>query len=210
MKKVFVSLAVAMLTGCVGTGSSPTLYGIVAQDPNHGFLISIDPASGGGTLLGDSGISMPGGLTYDESTGNMYVINSAVGGQVYTIDLATGAATPLSSPGAIVAPAALAYRFTDNSLYTFTPTMSAGQLVRVDPATGSTLGLVGVIGRSPIGGLAVRPSDGVLFGAGRETLDDWLFTISTTPSPSPLETDIAQTNRLITGLTQRGRRSARR
>ena len=183
-----------------GAVEAQTLYGVVTNNPNEGYLVSIDPATGTATLIGSTGITAPGGLAYNSNTGVLYVMDVFGGGQVYTIDPAMGTATALPQWGAISTASTLAYRSIDNLLYTNSPDVGTDVIYQLDPATGASVDFVGVVNKGPLGGLAVRPSDGVLFGTGRLGTQEWLVTISTVQGPPPLETDVGQTGRPIFGL----------
>lgn len=182
-------------------GQQPTLYGVISQNPNQGFLITVNTTTGAATLIGNTGLTMPSGLTFDTKTGTLLAIDGYGGGRVSAIDVNSGVATPLQAPGTVPLPGDVAYRFVDDRLYTCMPGVNTCTLYQLDPATGANLGDVGVINKGPIGGLAVRPSDGVLFGSGFGNMtQNWFFTISTTPGPPPLETNVGQTSQMITAL----------
>lgn len=176
------------------------LYGIIRSGSNMGYLISIDTSTGDATPVGLTGLAWPGGLAYSQNTGILYAID-ALGGQVSIVSLSDGSTTHLSSPGTVFGPEALAHRYVDNFLYTAPTDAISPDLYQLDPTTGANIGSVGELGSGSIDGLAVRSSDGVLFGAGTDGIDEWLFTISTTPGPFPtLRTFVGVTDRIITAL----------
>ena len=202
MKKALPSLFLAaMMCGPAALESdAQTLFGVITQNPNRGFLVSVNIATGAGTLIGDTGVTAPSGLTFNTNNRTMLVIDAS-GGQVSAIDVTTGAATPLQDSAPVPLPGALAFRFVDNLLYTCSPSINTCELLQLDPTTGANVGTVGIINKGPVGGLAVRPSDGVLFGAGIASGNqNFLFTSSTTQGPPPRETDIGQMDRLISAL----------
>lgn len=177
------------------------LYGIVSQNPNAGYLISIDTATGDATLIGDTGLTMPCTLDYNQNTG-ILLASKCFGypPQIYSIDYETGEATlQMSNP---IANRELAYRFVDNVLYVVDDAIDTTTLYKLDPGTGALIEMVGIINKGPVNGLAVRPSDRLLFGAGYANMlsENWLFTIDTASGPPPRETNVGQTDRSLTGL----------
>lgn len=100
-------------------------------------------------------------------------------GQLMTIDTATGAPTVIGSISSIIdgiafAPDGVLYA-ADNSAY---------QLVTLNPATGSVASVIGSYGNSNfVEGLAVRPSDDVLFGIDNSG-EPHLVTLDTTTGAS--------------------------
>lgn len=203
MKKLF-ALLLTLWTICAvivpSAAQAQTLYGIIALSPNNGYLIKINTLNGDATLIGEgTGLLNPGGLAYSQDIG-LYAID-IFGGQVYSVNSISGTATPLSSPGSVIQPEALAHRYVDNILYTV-PTDPIPDLYQLDPTTGANIGSVGSLGAGLINGLAVQPSNGVLFGAGTTTgLDDRLFTISLTPYPTGiLRWPVGPTGRYISAL----------
>lgn len=180
-----------------------TLYGVISKEPNAGHLVSINIATGAATLIGDTGLSGPSGLTYNSLTGELLAINAFGGGKVHRVDTATGAATVLSAASSVAIPGSLAYRAADNMLYTNQPAVSTNVIYRLNASTGATVDFIGVVNKGPMGGMAVRPSDGVVFGAGScgPGAGDCLFTISTIAGPPPRETNVGTTGRMITALS---------
>jgi hypothetical protein len=84
-----------------GAWANGTWYGseyyVADYTPNGGGWWTIDPTTGAMTKLGDPDIGFAG-ITYDKVSGIMYGTNwNGVYDELYTIDLATGAATLLGS-----------------------------------------------------------------------------------------------------------------
>ncbi len=187
----------------VASVQAETLYGVVSQEPNAGHLVSINTATGAATLIGDTGLSGPSGLTYNSITGDLLAINAFGGGKVHRVDTVTGVATVLSAASSVAIPGSLAYRAADNMLYTNQPAVSTNVIYRLNASTGAMVDFIGVVNKGPMGGMAVRPSDGVVFGAGScgPGAGDCLFTISTIAGPPPRETNVGTTGRMITALS---------
>ena len=114
-----------------------TLYGASAGDSDFDSILSIlNPANGLSTAIGPTGQGPIAGLAYDSSSGVMYGIAGAGSpAQLYTIDLATGAATPIGSTGIqagslVITP--------DGQLIAGGTGVSAGQLHRINPVNGES------------------------------------------------------------------------
>ncbi len=142
-----------------------------AEPNNPGALISIDPLTGVGTLIGPTGINGDNGPSVHslaiKSTGEMYAMSHTTSSDIYSVDASTGtgtfvANTGLRSPGDICFDAEdLLYAVDDtNILYT------------IDETTGvkTVAGATGVA----LVGLAYDPSDGTMYGSG--SVDD-IYTI---------------------------------
>jgi len=139
-------------------------------------LIKIDPATGvqsafiGAITASGNPIAITD-LAVQPSTNVLFgmSINPALGeANLYTINKSTGAATLVGGTGVLSASIAFA---PDGTLYAtsavFTPTgdFIAGFLNTLNPATGAVLSTAGPF-LTHIGGLAVRPTDGVIFASG--------------------------------------------
>jgi hypothetical protein len=111
----------------------------------------LDPTTGHSTLIGMTGVNGPmAGLAYDPAAGVLYGLE---GGQhttnnLFTLNLATGAATPIFSTG--FAGGSLAFG-PDGMLYAGSNT---GQLYRINLA-GHSVSLVGTSSTTALSGLAV-------------------------------------------------------
>ena len=107
-------------------------------------------------------------------------------GSVYTIDKSTGAATLVGGTGRIAATIAFA---PDGTLYATSAIFDenggfvGGYLNTLDPETGEVLTTAGPF-LVHIGGLTVRPTDGVIFASGGNTGD--IYTLSTAGVLTPL------------------------
>lgn len=153
----------------IAFGTDGRLWGSVPQGGggNSGGptnLIEIDPVTG--QLINDVGpIKTPGGddlrivdLALQPSTNTLFGLD--IDGKIYTLDKGTAVATLVGDPGV-----------TNRGGIAFSPfgifylvEGGGSHLWRIDPATGATIGSAIDISDSPcLDGLAVRPSDGVLF-----------------------------------------------
>lgn len=84
--------------GYVGVGGADfdAFGNIIANSSFSSYIFSIDPTSGAATYLGDAGVSVSdNGLAVDTDTGMYYI--AELGGQVYSIDPTTFAATNIYS-----------------------------------------------------------------------------------------------------------------
>jgi hypothetical protein len=158
-----------------------TLYGIIGQGSMAGHLITIDTATGTATLVYDTGIGQATGLTSKNSI--LYVTSRSTEfeGEIYVFNVPsphqpTPTAILLSSG---YASEAFAYHRVDDLFYRF-EFRSGGMFVARYDADGIPAGDVGPASNE-IKGLSVRPSDGVLFGAGFDASNaNWLYTIDKT------------------------------
>ena len=149
---------------------APTL---VRLDPATGASLFSVPITSGGNPLEITDLAV------QPSTGVLYGVNplsTTVGTSIYTINKATGVASLIGETGVIGVTLAFA---PNGVLYmtsaTFTPEgeQSGSSLHTVNPTTGALLSTVPIVPLPSgnlvhIGGLAVRPTDGTLFAAGRE------------------------------------------
>lgn len=149
---------------------APTL---VKLDPATGALLFSVPITFGGNPLEilDLAVKPDTGLIYGTS-----LTSTIPGSSIYTIDKTSGEATLVGATGALGVTLAFAPNAT---LYMSSATFSAAGvqtgsfLHTVNPLTGAIISTV-AIGALPsgnfvhFGGLGVRPTDGALFGAGRE------------------------------------------
>lgn len=199
---VLILLPIFLVFAAASANAQYKLYGVVSQPPNAGWLVEIDPSTGAATLIGNTGMTMPAGLTCDLSSGTIYASDGFGGGPIHTVNPLTGAATAVG--GATGAVGCLAFRVADGFLYSVLPGVSTSVLYQISPATGAIVNTIGVINKGTMGGLAERQSDGVLFGGGSVLsggIQEWLFTVSTVAGPPPRETDVGMTGQMITGLT---------
>lgn len=156
-----------------------TLYGIIGQGSNAGHLVTIDTAIGTTTDVCDTGIGQATGLT--SKNGNLYATTheTQFKGEIYIVNLpCLQQTTPTTRLRSSYASEALAYHRGDNLLYRF-ELRSGGMFIARYDAEGIPTGDVGPA-TNEIKGLSVRPSDGVLIGAGfGASSANWLYTINT-------------------------------
>ena len=150
-----------------------TLYGadrIVGADN----LITIDTATGTGTIVGSLGFSSVTGLTYDPATGDLYGFGADNGpSQLITIDPDTGAATAV---GPIGAPNASGLSFGAGGIL-YAVDLSLDVLLTINTSTGAAT-IVGSLGFSAVSSLAYDASSGILYGV--DYIQDQLIAINTT------------------------------
>jgi hypothetical protein len=175
-------LAVVLVSLTPGAGSAadpaPAAFGVVyatlgnnASSP--GALITIDPATGAGTLVGPTGIvgslNDPGVPALAiRSTGEILAMDIGTGSRLYWIDATTGAAT-LVATTALASPPAIAYDGGD----ILWAVDNVGKLYTLDDQTGASV-LVGATGAF-IKGMAFDPTTGVLWGSDASSA---VFTIN--------------------------------
>jgi hypothetical protein len=147
--------------------SSQTLYGIT----DGGILVTINTTTGATTEVGDIGISFnddgrPTDLAYNPNTGLLYVCTSVAGGlgRMFSVDPSTAVSTHFGLWGQ--QSYAITYRYVDDLLYRLESSSSSNFISRWD-AAGNLIDDLGFLQDvSVIQGLAVKPSDGTLFGVG--------------------------------------------
>lgn len=142
-----------------------------------GRLLTIDPDTGAGTLVGASGVNALPGLAIN-SAGEIYATDNLLDSNLYRIDASTGAATFVGNM-AIEGPDGIA--FDDNDVLYVTETYELGNLYTVDVTTAVPT-LVGSLDGLPVDdnmtGLAFDPIDGTLYGStGGSTKPDTIYTI---------------------------------
>ena len=150
-----------------------TLYGSTGSaDPLHpGALITIDPVTGAGTLVGVTGIPGTNGPSVPalaiKSTGEIYTLSSSNNSDLYTISALTGAGTFVANTG-LNSPDALAFDSKD-VLYAVA---NNNNLYTVDVTTGGTtlIGPIEFITKA----LSYDPTDGAMYGS---SADDRIYTI---------------------------------
>jgi len=179
------------LTGLV-FDISGTLYGTTISGTlgtgRFSRLVRIDPGTGAqiGPAVTITADHLPISITdlaLQPGTNTLYgtrlseddFINS-----IYTIDPATGVATLIGSTG--VTGATIAFG-PDGTLYQTSAVFDdngfvAGYLNTLDPDTGAVLTTNGPFTQAHVGGLAVRPTDGVIFASGGDEGD--IYTLSQT------------------------------
>ena len=158
---------------CYGsTGSS--------EPTNPGALITIDPLTGAGTLIGPTGIVGDNGPSVPalavKSTGEMYALSAESNSHLYAINATTGAGAFVVSTG-LSLPDALAFDAND-VLYAVA---NNNNLYTVDETTGATT-LIGPTGFTTKA-LAYDPTDGTMYGC---SATDEIYTVDLTTGASTL------------------------
>jgi hypothetical protein len=161
------------------TGSSEPLaqpgvfYGTTGSaEPTYpGYLLTIDPSTGVGTLVGPTGIPSADGPSVRalaiKSTGEMYAMSHTASSDLYSVNASTGAGIFVANTG-LLFPGDICFDAED-VLYGVDDT---NVLYTIDENTG-TRTVVGPTGVT-LGGLAYDPTDGTMYGSG--TNDD-IYTI---------------------------------
>lgn len=176
------------VTGLAVDPITGTLYGSTSlQSPNHpNSIITIDRATGAGTLVGAVGI--PGeevaDLTFD-AAGTLYGWTEIYGDDLVTINTATGAATIVGNSTLITYGSGLA---DVNGTLFYSGDGITGALRTVNKSTGLTTVVTTLHGAPPntdgIAAMAAHPDTGVLFGVALNDSDvvhpAYLVTINTT------------------------------
>ena len=154
------------------TNNSPVFGGTPAST-----LLRIDPLTGeqlaeiGTVRLADGTPVVINDLALQPGTGVLFgtaIDPNTVTNNIYTIDKATGVATLVGNTGVVGATLAFG---PDGTLYQTIAEFSEagfvrGFLVTLDPATAAVLTTSEPFTEAHIGGLAVRPTDGVIFASG--------------------------------------------
>jgi hypothetical protein len=157
------------------------------NDPNAGSLITIDVATGAGTLIGPTGIigdlGFPGVPSLAiKSTGEMFATDIGNSSGLWRVDAATGAGTFVALTG-LFAVDAIAFDGND-VLYAMD---SNNNLYIVDETTGATT----LVGPTAAGnccrGIEFDPTTGILWGGeGGPGGNDGIHTINTTTGAATL------------------------
>jgi len=149
----------------IALADTGVLYGSTGNS-DGGRLLTIDPSTGEGTLIGSTGLGAVPGLAIN-SSGEIYG-TEPTGGDFYRIDAATGTAVFTASTG-LSRLEAIAF---DTSDVLYGISSSNGNLYTIDPTTGNT-NLIGFSGFFK--GLSFDPTDGSLWAS--ERFNDELYTI---------------------------------
>jgi sugar lactone lactonase YvrE len=163
------------ISGTLGTGRFSTLVHI---DPGTGAQIGpamTVTANGQPISITDLAVQPGTNTLYGTSLSEEDFINS-----IYTIDPATGVATLIGRTGVIGATLAFG---PDGTLYQTSAIFDAdgfvaGYLNTLDPDTAAVLTTSNPFTQAHVGGLAVRPTDGVIFASGGDEGD--IYTLSPT------------------------------
>jgi hypothetical protein len=77
-----------------------TLYGAFIMETFGSTLATLDPTTGVVSAIGLTGVDPLSGLAWDSSTATMYAVDGGPGpANLYTVNLATGAVTPVGNTG---------------------------------------------------------------------------------------------------------------
>ena len=154
------------------TNAAPGKGTLFGTDANLGRLLTIDPATGASTLVGDMGnIAVPS-LAVDPTTGIMYAGRGAGFAFIYTVDPATAALTFVGDTGlglGTTAVGGLDFR-ADGTLFAAVNIVGAGgtgsdHLATIDKTTGAAT-VIGPFGVEGMEGIAFD-SSGTLWGSRR-------------------------------------------
>jgi hypothetical protein len=159
------------ITGLAFQPGTGALFGATSNlsptDPR--FLVSINPATGRVTPIGpfNAANGNPfGDISFDPTSGKLFGAN-AVGGALYTINLATGAATRISSSNTPITTGSSGHGFAVDASGTLltTPDSAFGNLYTYNKTTGSAT-IVAPLSGPPLDGAinALSFDNGVLFG----------------------------------------------
>jgi len=173
------------ISGMIGTGRFSELVRI---DPRAGEQIGAAVTITANNLpisITDLALQPGTNTLYGTSISEDDFINS-----IYTIDPATGVATLIGRTGVIGATIAFG---PDGTLYQTSAIFDdvgfvAGYLNTLDPETGAVLTTSDPFTTEHVGGLAVRPTDGIIFASGGDAGRLW------TLSPSGTQTFLGLTN----------------
>ena len=175
-----------VFSGFVPSGDPLASFGIcygstgAAEPTNPGALITIDPLTGAGTLVGPTGIIGEDGPAVRalaiKSTGEMYAMSNTASSDLYSVNASTGAGTYVANTG-LLRPGDIVFDAND-ALYAVDET---DILYTVDEVTGTRM-VVGATGAT-LGGLAYDPTDGTMYGSG---INDDIYTIDVTTGAATL------------------------
>jgi hypothetical protein len=175
----------------MAVAANGTVYatGVHPLTGQHAFLM-IDPATGGGTVIGPTGIEAQGfqtitDLAFRRADQVLYAYIAGPSDAVGTIDLATGQVTVLGTTP-VRDGNGLAFTPTDTLLHA-----DQGMLSLVDQTTGALTVLVPLTFAPPadnrprINAMDFQPETGILFasladGSGQDAAENYLATIDTT------------------------------
>jgi hypothetical protein len=152
-----------------------------SAEPNHpGSLITIDPVTGVGTLVGPTGIIGDEGPSVPvlaiKSTGEVYALSASTTADLYSISASTGVGTLIAGTD-LSLPDGLAFDLND-TLYAVA---NENILYSIDAATGAAA-LIGPTGFSTKA-ISCDPITGIMYGA---SADDRIYTIDLSTGESSL------------------------
>ncbi len=148
-----------------------------------GNLLTINPETGAGTLIGPTGLVGAPGLA-SNSKGDLYCTERTTG-DLYRVDAATGQAS-LVGPTGVSFMDALA--FDGDVLYGVSNSLLADNLYTIDTATGASTIIGPLGGNARLSGMACDPITHTLYGsgAGIATVPDEIYTINKTTGAATL------------------------
>ena len=164
----------SVVSGLAFDTNTNTQYG---SDTFFGVLVTINPATGAGTIVGPLGFPNVQGLAFDPNTNTLYGFDT-VTLQLITINPATGAGTvvgPLGIAGAFVT--AIAFDPNTNTLYGFNNTTNQLITINTNTGAGAVVGAALGIGGAVISGLTFDANANILYGS--DTGNFNLVTIAT-------------------------------
>ncbi len=172
-ESLILSSPLAQFGVCYGTTGS-------ADQSNPGALITIDPTTGVGTLVGPTGINGDNGPSVPTlaitSKGEMYALSAGTSSGLYSINASTGTGTFIATTG-LSSPDALAFDAND-VLYAVA---NSNNLYTVDKTSGKTT-IIGPTGFDPKA-LSYDPTTGAMYGS---STDDQIYIIDVKTGKSTL------------------------
>jgi hypothetical protein len=174
-------VALVLLGACLGGPQALATGVLYASDSEN--LYRLTPYTGAATSVGSFDVGLMTGLGWDPISGVMYGTSREGAGGLYTVNLSTGAATLVGPHG--VKLHGLEYDRWTGTLFGAYGAGADDCLYSINTATGAAA-LLGHIGHfhesslDTVGGLAVSPKTGVLYGADNGSLIGWgaLVTIN--------------------------------
>jgi hypothetical protein len=162
------STGVTTLVG-ISFGPDGVLYGLATFGSNFpNSLVSIDPATGAATVIGDTGLDniYEGDLDFDPTTGVLYGIQDAANAPspprlLFTIDPSTGDATAVGDVGGRGDLSAMAF---DSSGTLFVLNTSDDELLTVNKSTAAIVSSVNLsLAIGALAGMDFHPATGTLY-----------------------------------------------
>lgn len=161
------------------TATLETCYAITGAGVGSGELLTIEPTTGAGTLIADTGLFVSA-LAIDPD-GNIYVA-TAFFGDLYRVDAVTGQTVFVASTGLELSAMtfdAAGTLYGDDAIGS-----DNANLVTIDPSTGGSV-VIGEIGVR-FGDLAFDPTTGILYGSPCGQCGNDLYTVDTATGAATL------------------------
>ena len=177
-------------SGIAYAPSSDTIYASATSffDPNEGLLLSLDRATGTGSVIGKLGFDRVSYLTYDTGSDTLYGVDIAAD-RLLTIDTATGAATMVADTAMFGGGGfgGFAYSPTDDALYG----LGAAALWSID-RTSATASFV-VQYSTAVFSLAHDPATDTLYAIGNDETAGTrnIFSVDTAGNVTPVADNTA-------------------